>query len=150
MFETATITQPSMRWISVWMGSCPHTLSHQGHTFRDHFYSLWLEKYRTKVIGYSSHDEESWCSLQSVKLAASTDLVQMLVAVDDRSWLLSVARRQGTWSEWSCFELLLKWKVNLEIPSLLKKIPSPNVSVMPVAQITFNQIASKSTVCDWT
>ena len=48
----------SVRMTVLWMSCCFHLQWSQDYTFRDHFYSFWLEKCVSKVFGLANHDEE--------------------------------------------------------------------------------------------
>ena len=93
----------SVRMTVLWMSCCFHLQWSQDYTFRDHFYSFWLEKCVSKVFGLANHDDESWYSLLSVKRIENNDSFHTFSVIDDRSLLPCGVLRKGIWSEWLLF-----------------------------------------------
>ena len=72
--------------------------TNQDFTFRDHFFSPWLEKCVSKEFGLAAHNEELRCFLQSRKLVGR---LCFFSTVEDCSVFLEETLMEETCSEWS-------------------------------------------------
>ncbi len=91
---------PGVKFSSPHMRPWETSQTNQDYTFRDHFFSCWLEKCVSKEFGLAAHDEEFRCFLQSRKLVGR---LCFFSTVEDCSEFLKEALMEETWSEWSLF-----------------------------------------------